>query len=81
MNEKQWAKEVWEKLDKNGGFSMEEHFVFCVCHLAKHYRDGGAGIKYLTDIYILKEKTKQIWLLFFRSLKNFLLIPLQKIAN
>ena len=66
----EYYKNYWEKLDKNGGFSMEEHFVFCVCHLAKHYRDGGAGIKYLTDIYILKEKSQTDMAVVFSQLEK-----------
>ena len=66
----EYYKNYWEKLDKNGGFSMEEHFVFCVCHLAKHYRDGGAGIKYLTDIYILKEKNQTDMAVVFSQLEK-----------
>ena len=36
--------------------STEDHYVYLMTHLAKHYRDGGIGIKSVMDIW-LYEKT------------------------
>ena len=49
-----------KKVDgKNSEYQMsdEDFFVYIFAHFAKHYRDSGVGIKYLTDFYLfLKEK-------------------------
>lgn len=34
----------------------EDTFVFLLTHYAKHYRDQGAGLKYVVDFYIFREK-------------------------
>lgn len=36
--------------------SPEDTFVFLVTHYAKHYRDQGAGLKYVVDFYVFKQK-------------------------
>ncbi len=36
--------------------STEDHYVYLITHLAKHYRDGGIGIKSVMDLW-LYEKT------------------------
>lgn len=33
-------------------FSDEDELIYLFCHFAKHYRDGGIGIKHLTDIWV-----------------------------
>lgn len=33
----------------------EDNYIYIMTHFAKHYRDGGAGIKYLIDLYLLKK--------------------------
>lgn len=35
--------------------NQEEHFVYCLCHLAKHLRIG-AGIRYILDFYYMNKK-------------------------
>ena len=45
----------WNKAVKGEcGFSMskEDEFIYIFTHFAKHYRSRGAGVKYLTDIYL-----------------------------
>ncbi len=34
--------------------SDEMHFVYLFAHFAKHYRDGGIGIKHLTDLWVYR---------------------------
>ncbi len=36
--------------------SKEDEFVFLFTHYAKHYRDGGIGIKHITDFYVYLKK-------------------------
>lgn len=34
---------------------FEKQYVYSFVHFAKHYRDGGAGIKYVFDLYVLQK--------------------------
>lgn len=36
--------------------SDEDTYIYIITHFAKHYRDGGAGIKYIADIWLYKNK-------------------------
>ncbi len=48
-----------KKVDgKNSEYQMsdEDFFVYIFAHFAKHYRDSGVGIKYLTDFYLFLKK-------------------------
>ncbi len=35
--------------------SREDHYVYLMTHLAKHYRDGGIGIKSVMDLWLYKK--------------------------
>ncbi len=35
--------------------SVEDQFVYLFTHYAKHFRDGGIGVKHLTDLWVLRE--------------------------
>lgn len=37
-------------------YSAEDNFVYIMSHFAKHYRDGGIGIKHVADIWLYLEK-------------------------
>lgn len=46
---------------KNSGshrytLSAEDNYIYLLTHFAKHYRDAGAGIKYLIDLWLYKQK-------------------------
>ena len=36
--------------------SIEDQFIYSFVHYAKHYRDGGIGVKHVTDFYVFMEK-------------------------
>lgn len=38
--------------------SAEDHYVYLFTHLAKHYRDGGIGIKSVIDLWLYKKQYK-----------------------
>ena len=44
--------------DNNYGYHMtnEDFYIYMICHLYKHYSSGGAGIRYLLDIYLYNRK-------------------------
>lgn len=52
----------WEKLSlvEDGRYEYkmkdEDTFIYLFTHFAKHYRDGGIGIKFMTDFYVYMNK-------------------------
>lgn len=40
--------------------SAEDHMVYLFTHFAKHYRDGGIGIRHLTDLYVFRQAHPQL---------------------
>lgn len=53
----------WNKAKKTEhGYEMtaENNFIYLFTHFAKHYRDSGAGIKYVVDFYVLRRKYPKI---------------------
>ncbi len=40
--------------------SDEDTLVYLVCHFAKHYRDGGIGIKHLTDLWLYRKRKPRL---------------------
>lgn len=47
---------VFESEDK----IYEKQYVYSFVHFAKHYRDGGAGIKYVLDFYVMQKANKDL---------------------
>ncbi len=46
------------RVNPNGGchqFSAEDELVFLFAHFAKHYRDGGIGIRHILDLYLFEK--------------------------
>ncbi len=66
--------------------SVDDEFVFLVCHIAKHMRDTGIGIKYFVDLWLymnayelneeyLKEKFDELKLYeFYQNIREMLLV-------
>ncbi len=51
----------WKLADRVGqtsryNLNSEDEFIYILAHFAKHYRDGGAGIKYILDIWLYLKK-------------------------
>ena len=38
----------------------EDFFIYMIAHLAKHYRDGGIGIKHFVDIWVYRQKETEL---------------------
>ena len=49
--------------DKGSEWKMsnEDFFIYTFVHYAKHYRDGGIGVKHLTDFYLYITKVEIDW--------------------
>lgn len=51
--------EGWERAQKSEGhmhkMTENDEFLYIFTHFAKHYRDGGIGIKHLVDLWIYKK--------------------------
>lgn len=54
----------WRVAKPAGGgeycMSDEDFFIYIFTHFAKHYRDSGAGIKYVTDFYLYLKKHENL---------------------
>ncbi len=44
------------KFIKDNQMNKEDFFIYIFTHFAKHYRDGGVGIKYMVDFYVYTSK-------------------------
>ena len=40
--------------------SREDNLIYLLTHFAKHYRDGGIGIRHLTDLYVYRRAYPQL---------------------
>ena len=48
-----WNLAKQSESDKNRyDLSDEDHFIYLFTHFAKHYRDGGIGVKHLIDLWV-----------------------------
>ena len=55
-----YFKDSWEKAKPSGVGSSyimppEDEYIYFFTHLAKHYRDGGIGLKHLIDIWVFRK--------------------------
>lgn len=41
-------------------YSAEDNFIFVITHFAKHYLEGGIGIRHITDIYVYLKKFSEM---------------------
>lgn len=83
----------WERAkkqsDESNSFLMspEDEYIFVFTHFAKHYRDGGIGIRHMIDLYLFEKKnpgldneyiTAELAKLgldeFYKNIKNTLLV-------
>lgn len=83
----------WERTKKQSEescsflMSPEDEYIFVFTHFAKHYRDGGIGIRHMLDLYLFEKRypeldneyiaaelTKLGLCEFYRNIKNTLLV-------
>lgn len=79
-----WERAV--KDEKGYRLSQNDEFIFVFTHFAKHYRDGGIGIKHLVDLwlilqnydldldYVIGELKKMRLDIFFKNVQNTLAV-------
>lgn len=51
------------RVDENTGecfMSDEDNFIYNFVHYAMHYRNGGIGVKHVTDFYVIMQKNKEL---------------------
>lgn len=70
----------WEKAvkDENGAYcySPEDNFIYLFTHFAKHYRDGGVGIKHLLDLWLFKKHYPKLDFVYIENeLNKLMLLP------
>jgi len=42
------------------GMSKEDEFIYLFTHFAKHYRDGGIGLRHVTDLWVYRRANPQL---------------------
>ena len=53
-----YYEDIWQRCQPISGkrysyeMSVEDGYVFSLVHLAEHYREGGAGIRFFMDVYV-----------------------------
>lgn len=57
----EYYSDIWEKAELvpecryTYELSIEDEFVFNIVHLAEHFREGGAGIRFIMDVYVYSQ--------------------------
>ena len=57
-----YYENVWALSHKKDGkehiyeMSDEDNYIYNFAHMAKHYRDGGVGVKHFTDLWLVRQK-------------------------
>lgn len=53
-----YYRDIWQMAHPKDGMlyayemRVEDEFVFNIVHLAEHFKEGGAGIRFITDVYV-----------------------------
>ncbi len=61
-----YYENVWHVSHKKKGkehiyeMSDEDNYIYNFAHMAKHYRDGGVGIKHFTDLWLVRRNAKAL---------------------
>lgn len=56
-----YYSDIWEKAHPKKGLlytyemSVEDEFIFNIVHLAEHFKEGGAGIRFIIDTYVYSQ--------------------------
>lgn len=57
-----WFEQVWDRAVKDEGdncawhMTDEDFYVYVTAHFAKHYEEGGAGLRSFADMYLMRRK-------------------------
>ena len=60
-----YYQDIWQKVTLREGYhhiyemSLEDEYIFNIVHLADHFQNGGAGIRFFTDIYVYERLKKK----------------------
>lgn len=61
-----YYQNIWSKLIKSDNknyeyyLTDEDYYIYLVAHLAKHFANGGTGIRSIIDIYIYLEHKREL---------------------
>lgn len=53
-----YLKDIWSRSSIKKGFNysyelrLEDEFIFNIIHLAEHFKHGGAGVRFILDVYV-----------------------------
>lgn len=61
-----YYENIWQRSHKKEGsefvyeMSGEDNYIYNFAHMAKHYRDGGVGVKHFTDLWLVRRKSSSL---------------------
>lgn len=83
-----YYSDVWERLRPTGrpycyALSHEDHYVYLLSHMEKHYYNSGIGIRYILDLYLYRRKLggEMDWAYVERELKKLRLSSFAQFAE
>lgn len=60
-NSASYYDDIWDRVDKTNyrcNLSDDENYLFGIIHAGKHFASGGAGLRFLIDIYYIRQNIK-----------------------
>ena len=62
-----YYENVWERVESKEGYqyikelSIEDEYIYTIVHLARHFQDGGIGIRFVMDVYVYNHIKDMDW--------------------
>lgn len=60
----QYYENIWEKAERRDGYHyvyqlpLDEQYIYTMIHLLEHFKEGGIGVRFVMDIYVLLRQNK-----------------------
>lgn len=62
-----YYEDVWERVKEKENYqyvkemSVEDEYIYSMIHLARHFQDGGIGIRFIMDVYVYNHIEQLDW--------------------
>jgi hypothetical protein len=75
--------DLWKRAEKKPGTSQwiinkEDNYLYTILHMYQHYRSSGCGVRFLCDVFVLKDKLDFDWDYINSELERFGLTDFHK---
>lgn len=63
-----YYEQIWERVKPKENckyvynMKLEDEFVYTIVHLARHFQEGGVGIRFITDVYVYNCMENMDWI-------------------